>query len=153
MKSEAKIQSEVFQTVWNEYPELRRLFFHIPNGGKRHIVEATKFKSMGVVAGIPDMFLALARGRYHGFFIELKNEVGKIDKKQLAIHDKLRAQGYRVDVHDNFEDCYFEIEKYIRADDNISPLTFEVNQCTCNKSEKDLLHKPDCFIVYKSLID
>jgi len=114
MKSEAKIQSEVFQAVWNEYPELRQLFFHIPNGGKRHIIEATKFKSMGVVAGIPDMFLALARGKYHGFFIELKNEVGKIDKKQLAIHDKLRAQGYRVDVHDNFEDCYFEIEKYIR---------------------------------------
>lgn len=115
MKSEAKIQADVFQAVWNNYPNLRKLFFHIPNGGKRHIVEATKFKAMGVVAGIPDLFLSIARGGYHGFYIEMKKPGDTPDKHQLEIHEKLRANGYRVDVHDNFQDCYFEIEKYIRG--------------------------------------
>ncbi len=113
MKSEAKIQSEIFQKVWNNYPEIRKLLFHIPNGGSRHIAEAIKFKSMGVIAGIPDMFLAIPRGGYHGFFIELKNEKGKIDKKQIEIHNKLRGQGYKVEVFDSPEECYLEIQKYL----------------------------------------
>ena len=48
------------------------LAFHVPNGGKRHVWEAAKFKRMGVVPGIPDI-LILQGGHLYG--IELK--VGK----------------------------------------------------------------------------
>lgn len=113
MKSEDKIQSEVFQAVWNNYPDLRRLFFHIPNGGKRDIREATKFKAIGLVAGIPDLFLSIARGKHHGFYIELKRLGGKAEPHQLKVHEKMRDQGYKVGVYDNFEECYHEIENYI----------------------------------------
>lgn len=31
------------------------LVFHVPNGGKRSLSEARRFKGLGVVAGIPDL--------------------------------------------------------------------------------------------------
>ena len=37
-------------------PELA-LLFHPPNGGSRHIAEATKLKAMGVRKGVPDLLL------------------------------------------------------------------------------------------------
>ena len=55
----------------SEYPELRYLF-SIPNGGHRHIVVAKKLKAEGVKPGVPDLFLPVPRGSYHGLFIELK---------------------------------------------------------------------------------
>ncbi len=40
-----------------QYPE--HLIHHSPNGGKRNAIEAKKFKDMGVVAGFPDLFIAV----------------------------------------------------------------------------------------------
>ena len=57
------------------YPELG-LLFHIPNGGSRSKAEAGRFKAEGVKAGVPDLFLPVPRGEYHGLFIELKRRQG-----------------------------------------------------------------------------
>lgn len=113
MKSEAKIQAELFQKVWNERPSTRRLFFHIPNGGNRSISEAVKFKAMGVIAGVPDMFLAIARKQYNGYFIELKKPGDKPSPKQLDIHNVLRYQGYKVEIFDDVDVCFESINNYL----------------------------------------
>ena len=55
----------------NECPQLR-LLLAIPNGGLRNKVTAGKLKAQGVKAGVPDIFLPVARGRYHGLWIEMK---------------------------------------------------------------------------------
>ena len=47
--------------------------FHIPNGGSRNKLEASNLKKQGVKAGVPDLFLPVGRGSYHGLFIELKS--------------------------------------------------------------------------------
>lgn len=84
-------------------PELR-LLFHIPNGGKRNIREAAKFKKLGVLRGVPDLFLAVACGGFHGLWIEMKKTKGQISKEQRHMLRDLEAGGYRVAV------CYSWLE-------------------------------------------
>jgi hypothetical protein len=75
------------------------LFFAIPNGGIRPMVTAKKLKAAGVKAGVPDLFIATARGGYHGLFIEMKRttggQVSSFQKQWLA---DLAANGYQVYV-------------------------------------------------------
>ena len=78
-------------------PELR-LLFHIPNGGKRNIREAVKLKRMGTLRGIPDLFLSIARGGFHGLWIEMKTPKGQLSKEQRHMLRDLEAEGYRVVV-------------------------------------------------------
>lgn len=73
MKSEDRIQQEIFTWMWNTYPATRRCFFHVPNEGKRGKLEAIRLKAMGVVAGIPDLILVWG-GKAYGF--EVKTDVG-----------------------------------------------------------------------------
>src|SRR5687767_5498767 len=56
-----------------QYPALAFLFA-IPNGGSRHIVEATKMVATGLRSGVPDVFLPypFANAMYAGCFIEMK---------------------------------------------------------------------------------
>jgi hypothetical protein len=80
------------------YPDLAWVAA-VPNGGKRTIGTARKLKKEGVRAGYPDLLLDIARGPYHGWRGELKKHGGVVNKKtQQPWHDRLRAQGYRVDV-------------------------------------------------------
>lgn len=74
LPTEAQEQATLFS--WAEMqsgrrPELR-LLFHIPNGGSRGKAEAARFKMEGVKPGVPDLFLPVPRGPWHGLFIELK---------------------------------------------------------------------------------
>lgn len=57
-------------------------WFHVPNGGSRHMLEAVKLKAMGVKAGVPDLCL-IAGGK--PYFLELKTTKGRIsDVQKLA---------------------------------------------------------------------
>lgn len=83
--NEDQFQARLFQWAHNTYPQLRKLLFHVPNGGKRSKRESNKFKAMGVVAGIPDLVL-LWKGRLYGF--ELKAEKGKQSDEQAEAENK-----------------------------------------------------------------
>lgn len=74
-------------------PELG-LMFHVPNGGSRNRIEAAKLKRQGVRAGVPDICLPVARGGFHGLFVELKYGRNKATDRQTAWLDALRSQGY-----------------------------------------------------------
>lgn len=77
-----------------EYPELA-LLFAIPNGGKRHIVTAMRLKDEGVKPGVPDVCLPVARGGYHGLFIEMKRTGGRVSPEQQKWLSALRKQRYQ----------------------------------------------------------
>lgn len=97
------------------YPELK-LMYHIPNGGKRNKVIAAKFKRMGVKPGVPDIFLPVAKGGYHGLYIELKRtKGGGTSDNQDTWIEALREQGYRVDVCKGWEKAKETILEYIRG--------------------------------------
>lgn len=121
-ESEDKIQSDCFMWFYNAYPVLRGLLFHIPNGGQRSAREANKFKAMGVIAGIPDLFLSipsrnkngLNTGLYYGLYIEMKTPTGVLSKEQKEIHIKLIAQGYHVTVCRSLEEFKSLILNYLQ---------------------------------------
>lgn len=73
--------------------------FAIPNGGARNIVTAVNLKKEGVKKGVPDLFLPLPKGKYHGLFIEMKKVnggvVSKDQKERLA---ELNEDGYKAVV-------------------------------------------------------
>lgn len=100
-----KSQESVEQTHlirWTEYiagkhPDVR-LIFHIPNGGSRNKIEAYHLKEQGVKAGVPDLFLPVARGGYFGLFIEMKVGKNKTTALQKEWIENLKNQNYRCEV-------------------------------------------------------
>ncbi len=96
--TELQIQSKAFQTIWNFFPKTRGLFYHIPNGGGRTIVEGANLKASGVIAGIPDMHLAIPNGDYPSMYIEVKKMGGMPSQKQFDVHEKLIEAGNEVCV-------------------------------------------------------
>lgn len=75
-------------------PEL--LLLHaIPNGGLRSKSEAARMKAAGVKAGVPDLFLPVAKNGCHGLYIELKRQKGgRVSPDQVAWMETLQKQGY-----------------------------------------------------------
>lgn len=73
--TEDQLQQQCIVWARNTYQKLRHFgIVHIPNGGTRHRVEATKLKAIGVAAGFPDLICIMPNG--HMFFVEMKDEKG-----------------------------------------------------------------------------
>lgn len=98
--SEAQEQAALFEwAAYNEvnHPELR-LLFAIPNGDLRHPVVARRLRATGTKAGVPDIFLPVARHGYYGLFIELKVGHNRLSEKQSEWICALRYQRYEVEI-------------------------------------------------------
>ena len=110
-------QTWLFQWAWSaaalKWPELR-LMYAIPNGGSRNKAEAARLKGQGVNPGIPDICLPVARGGFHGLYIEMKRrKYGETSEAQDEKIPLLRAQGYRVEVCKGFQAAADVIEEYM----------------------------------------
>lgn len=90
----------------------KELLFHIPNGGHRHPATASKLKREGVKPGVPDYFYPVAKGGYHGLWIELKNKKGKLSVVQKGWIALLKARNYEVVVAHGAEDAFNAILDY-----------------------------------------
>lgn len=98
--SENAIQAAYFEWAAYasaKYPELQ-LLFAIPNGANKTPAERIVFKATGLKSGVPDVFLPVPRGGYHGLFIEFKTEKGKVSDTQKQWLADLAVQGYHVVV-------------------------------------------------------
>lgn len=96
-----------------KYPELK-LLYHVPNGGSRHKAEAGRLRAEGVKAGVPDLCLPVARGKYHGLYIELKRQRGgRASEFQSAWLTALSAQGYKAALCCGWESAAETIIEYL----------------------------------------
>lgn len=112
---ESGAQETLFNWIeWQleKYPELE-LAFHIPNGGKRNAREAANLKRQGVKAGVPDICLPVARGGYHGLYIELKVGNNKPTEKQKEWQKKLNKQGYLSVVRYGWQQAAQTLTEYL----------------------------------------
>lgn len=118
IQHEAMEQESLFEWAklmgWR-YPELE-LLYHIPNGGSRNPAEAAHLKKQGVKAGVPDLCLPVARGRYHGLYIELKYGKNTPSDDQEKWMLALSKQGYAVKVCYGWEQARKSIMKYLEME-------------------------------------
>lgn len=124
--TEAQEQRFLFQWAGlaeQQYPELK-LLHHIPNGGKRDARTAANLKKEGVKAGVPDIFLPVGRGGYLGLYIELKVGKNKTSLKQKEWIEKLRQQGYRVEVCYGWLEAKEEIEQYMKWENTLKAIDY-----------------------------
>ena len=95
-------------------PELG-LLYAIPNGGKRAIKTAIALKAQGVKSGVPDMCLPVARGGYHGLYIELKRQKGGVvSETQKSWRTALAKQGYKAVVCKGADEAIGTIKEYLK---------------------------------------
>lgn len=116
--SEESHQVTVFEWakyMEGQYPELKRMH-HIPNGGYRSKAEAGRFKAMGVKPGVPDICLPAPRRGFHGLYIEMKAEGGRVSEKQAEWLTDLSAEGYACCVCYNADEAIKRIMWYIRKE-------------------------------------
>jgi len=133
IQSEGRIQSDCFQWFHNNFPALRGLMYHVPNGGKRNPIEAANFKAMGVVAGVPDLEFHFWR---RTFFLECKTPQGIVSKEQKKIHQILDSHGFRVFVFRSLD----EFQKIIWA-----ILEDKSTEFSRGMTRKDLEYKMNVF--------
>ncbi len=100
------------------YPNL--VYFHIPNEGLFPVQYRVQLKKMGVLAGVPDLFIAksaeLQSITYHGLFVEMKRDTkSKVTDKQNEVMHKLELQGYRCEVGYGRDDAMEKIKYYLRC--------------------------------------
>lgn len=109
-------QEQVMLFAWSAHIPDLRLMHAIPNGGKRDIRTAAMLKAEGVKPGVPDIFLPVPRGGYHGLYIELKRRKGgTVTKEQEAWIKALCEKGYQCAVCHGWEAARDEILDYIKA--------------------------------------
>lgn len=124
-------QEQVTVVEWSMYsegrwPELRWLYA-VPNGAKlpfrtvtrggrnfRVCPEAQKLKSEGLKAGVPDLCLPVARGQYHGLYIEMKAEDGDPSSDQLLWLEALNGEGYMAALAYGAEQAISTLEAYLQ---------------------------------------
>lgn len=117
-KSEAMEQCELIKWVdscvkTNIHPELAMLYA-VPNGGRRDKAEAAHLKMQGVKAGVPDLCLAVPKGKYHGLYIEMKVHPNKTTAVQEIWLKNLSFYGYAVKVCYSCVAAKITLEHYLK---------------------------------------
>jgi hypothetical protein len=113
--SENKLQSDCVLWLWNTHPATRGLLYHIPNGGLRSAREGATFKAMGVVAGIPDLCLAIPRNGFAALYLEMKTGTGALSPDQIKEHGRLQDAGNKVVVCRSLEEFKCAVMDYLKA--------------------------------------
>ncbi len=105
-------------------PETKRLlrWMHaIPNGGSRNRASASKMVAEGVKSGVHDIFLPVARGPYHGLYIEMKKPNPRkvhdpkkdMSSTQVEFGEFVDEQGYAWMCMDDWQAAAEGIELYL----------------------------------------
>ena len=89
--------------------------YHIPNEGKRSVVRGAQMKREGLKKGVPDICLPVARGRYHGLYIEMKRRRdGRLTKEQEKWIERLNRYGNKAVVCRGWEEAAQAIGDYMK---------------------------------------
>ncbi len=92
------------------------LFYAVPNEAKRSMRLGAWMKAQGMQPGIPDLCIPIARGGYHGLFLELKRlKGGVVSESQKFWIDALTKEGYFAVVCKGADAAIDEIQKYLKG--------------------------------------
>jgi hypothetical protein len=101
--------------VCTSYGLPERALKAFPLQGARTPQNGARMKAEGMRAGTCDLFLAAARGQFHGLWIEMKTAKGVVSPEQLEELKHLNEQDYSTAVCRSTEDAIAEIRIYLRT--------------------------------------
>ena len=87
-------------------------FIHVPNGGSRNKIEATKFKAMGVKPGVSDVLIFDQKQGYIGFVIELKTGRNTPTDYQLKFIETRKNQNWLTLISWSLDEVIFWVDWY-----------------------------------------
>lgn len=97
---EARLQAALWE-YWQRCRSPNSILFHPANGGFRNVVEAVKFKRLGVVPGVSD-FIAVKDG--NPYALELKSAKGSLSEAQATWLIEWGSAGGRGAVAHSFDE-------------------------------------------------
>lgn len=109
---QAVIKWAMQPSIRERWPELA-LLHHIKNETTGGAAEVAADKTMGVKKGVPDLCLPVARGGFHGMYIEMKTPSGKASDAQRWWMMELTKQGYRAVVCHGYDAAVAELCWYL----------------------------------------
>lgn len=109
--TETQEQKQLIQWCRSD-PRLQYLF-HIPNesvGGQGWLI---RNRQLGVRAGVPDLFYPVPLNGFHGLFIEMKANNGRVRPEQKRWLDALETFGYKCVVAHGWIEAKEALEEYL----------------------------------------
>ena len=110
-ESEHEVQKALFQ--WAEaqsaHTHALSLLYAIPNGQYR----PGQRPEPGIQSGVPDLCLPVPSPPYHGLYLELKRDGGRLRDNQKDWLHELRGYGYAARVAYGFEEAKTTLEQYL----------------------------------------
>lgn len=111
--SEHELQCTCVSWFRLAYPN--QIIMAIPNGGYRTATTAALMKAEGQLAGVPDLFIPIPRGEFHGLWIEMKNgKAGRLSDAQKRMITRLRNENYMVEVVRTPDEFMKTITEYMK---------------------------------------
>lgn len=115
----SRLQGSCVKWFRYQYSEYKDLLFAIPNGlpifdKELRVKIYNRLNKEGLKAGVPDLFLALPRGIYHGAFIEIKYDSDGLRKKQVDMICALEQQNYKCVIVRSLDEFIEQINEYMR---------------------------------------
>ena len=99
------------------YPNLDLLHCSL-NGVKLTKTQSGIAKGQGMLSGVPDLFLPVPRQNYHGLYIEMKSDKGRLTDNQRWFLDKADGLGYKTAVCYSASEAIKTIQDYYDAKSN-----------------------------------
>jgi len=114
--TESAHQSQVIEwSRWayktGKYPMLNMLHCSL-NGVKLSATQARIAKAQGMLSGVPDLFLPVPRGCFHGLYIEMKSEKGRLTDNQKWFLSNAESLGYKTVVCYSANEAIEKIKEY-----------------------------------------
>ena len=94
-----------------KYPMLNMLHCSL-NGVKLSGTQAKIAKGQGMLSGVPDLFLPVPKNGFHGLFIEMKSEKGRITENQHWFLTNAEGLGYKTAVCYSAKEAISAIQAY-----------------------------------------
>ena len=94
LKPEQILQINLINWFKHEWPELSLDIHHFANERKCSDYEGKILQKMGVTRGVSDIFLGFALNGFHGLWIELKSDRGKLSDEQMEFIKRKNQRGY-----------------------------------------------------------
>lgn len=111
---EAHLQQTCVMWFNMQHHKYYGLLYSSLNGLHTTATQARTAKAEGMIAGVADLTLSVARHGYHGLFIELKNgSRGRQSESQKVWQKKVEEQGYRYVIVRDFATFKRAIESYL----------------------------------------